>query len=183
MTLPRKQVLASLALVALAAAALALGACGYSSEGETEVVEGEPVELGELQYNVTFSRFLNPDDNEDSEYLVGQPPAPPGSAYFGIFFEVQNESKETQTLADGFTITDADKQTFEAIPSESPYALPLGGEVEPEEQVPVLDSTPQQGPIEGSLVLFELSASASENRPLILEIPGPGGPAEVTLDL
>ena len=47
----------------------------------------------------------------------------------------------------------------------------------------MLDSTPQQGPIEGSLVLFELPASASENRPLTLSIPGPEGPAKVTLDL
>ena len=47
----------------------------------------------------------------------------------------------------------------------------------------MLDSTPQQGPIEGSLVLFLLPDSASENRPLTLEVEGPEGPAEVTLDL
>jgi hypothetical protein len=171
-----------LALLALVLAALALSACGYESH-EKEVVEGEPVTLGELKYNVIFSRFLNPDDNEDSAYLVGQPTPPPGSAYFGVFFEVQNESEEPQTLAEHFTIHDADRQRFEAIESESLYALPFGGEVESQEQIPVLDSTPETGPIEGSLVLFELPASASENRPLTLEIPGPGGPAEVTLDL
>jgi hypothetical protein len=171
--------LAALALVALA---ILVSACGYESH-ETEVVEGEPVELGELSYNVTFSRFLNPDDNEDSAYLVGQPPPPEASAYFGVFFEVQNESEEPQALAKSLTIEDAGHETFEAIPSESLYALPLGGEVEPQEQVPVLDSTPEQGPIEGALVLFQLPESASQNRPLILTIPGPGGPAEVTLDL
>jgi hypothetical protein len=171
-----------LALLALAATAFALAACG--SEGHSkDVVEGEPVELGELQYNVVFSRFLNPNDNEDSAYLVGQPAAPPGSAYFGVFLEVQNESEEPQTLADSFTITDADHETFDALPSESLYALPFGGEVESQEQIPVLDSTAQQGPIEGSVILFELPASASENRPLVLSIPGPGGPATVTLDL
>ena len=170
------------AALALAAVAFAISACGASDEGK-EVVEGEPVMLGELQYNATFSRFLNPSDSEDSAYLVGQPSPPPGSAYFGVFFEVQNESKETQELAGELTIVDADRQVYAAIPSASLYALPLGGEVEPEEQVPGLDSTPQQGPIEGSLVLFELPASAAENRPLILEIPGPGGPAEITLDL
>jgi hypothetical protein len=172
-------VLAALALLALLLGALG---CGYSSD-EKEVVEGEPVELGELHYNVIFSRFLNPSDNEDSAYLVGQPKPPPGSAYFGVFFEVQNESDEPQALADSFTIFDADHQEFEALESESLYALPHGGEIEAEEQIPVLDSTPQQGPIEGSVVIFELPASASENRPLILEIPGPDGPAEVTLDL
>ena len=63
------------------------------------------------------------------------------------------------------------------------YAFPIGGEIESQEQIPVLDSTPQQGSIEGSVVLFDLPATASENRPLTLEIPGPGGPAEVKLDL
>jgi len=171
-----------LVLPLLAVLAVTVSACGYSSDSK-EVVEGEPVELGELHYNAIFSRFLNPSDNEDSAFLVGQPPPPPGSAYFGVFFEVQNESEEPQALADSLTITDADHEVFETIPSESLYALPLGGEVEPEEQVPVLDSTPEQGSIEGSVALFLLTASASENRPLILEIPGPEGPAEVTLDL
>jgi hypothetical protein len=174
--------LALLTVCALLAALFGVSACGYSSD-EKEVVEGEPVELGELKYNVIFSRFLNPDDNEDSAYLVGQPKLPPGSTYFGVFFEVQNESEETQTLADSFTIVDADHQKFEAVASESPFAFPVGGEVEAEEQIPVLDSTAQQGPIEGSVVIFELPASASENRPLTLEIPGTEGPAEVTLDL
>lgn len=161
---------------------LGIAGCGYSSE-EKEVVEGEPVTLGELKYNVIFSRFLNPDDNEDSAYLVGLPKPPPGSAYFGVFFEVQNESDEPQTLAHEFKITDIDHSGFEAVESESLYALTPSGEVEPEEQVPVLDSTAQQGPIEGSVVIFELPADALENRPLVLEIPGPEGPAEVTLDL
>jgi hypothetical protein len=171
-----------LAVLALAALAVGISACGYE-EHSKEVVEGEPVKLGELHYNVIFSRFLNPDDTEDSAYLVNQPPAPPGSAYFGVFFEVQNESDDPQTLADSVTIKDADHQVFDALPSESLYALPFGGEVEPQEQIPVLDSTAQQGSIEGSLVIFQLPASASENRPLTLEIPGPEGPAEVTLDL
>ena len=110
------------------------------------------MKLGELEYNVVFSRFLNPNDTEDSAYLVGQPPPPEGSTYFGVFLEVQNKSEEAQTLADALTITDADDQTYDAIPSESLYAFPFGGEVESQEQIPVLDSTPQQGPIEGSLV-------------------------------
>jgi hypothetical protein len=177
-----RRIVSSLLAALLLVAAFALAACGYSSDSK-DVAEGEPVTLGELQYNVVFSRFLNPKDNEDSAYLVGQPEPPEGHTYFGVFVEVQNESEEPQTLADSFTITDAGHQTFEAIPSESLYALPFGGEVESQEQIPVLDSTAQQGPIEGSLVLFELPASASENRPLTLSIPGPEGPAAVTLDL
>ncbi len=172
-----------LALLALTGLVFLVSACGYESH-ETEVAEGEPVELGELSYNAIFSRYLNPNDNEDSAYLVGQPPAPKGSAYFGVFFEVQNESEEPQTLAETMTIEDADHNEFEAISSESLYALPLGGEVESQEQIPILDSTPEQGAIEGSLVLFLLPEAASEARPLILAIPGSDGEhGEVTLDL
>ena len=166
----------------LAAVAIAVSACGYSSDSK-DVVEGETVTLGELDYTVIFSRYLNPSDNEDSAYLVGQPPPPPGSTYFGVFFLVQNDDKSPQTLPKSLKITDAEHQVYDAIPSESLYAFPLGGEVEPQEQIPVLDSTPQQGPIEGSLVLFQLPQVASDNRPLTLSIPGPEGPAEVKLDL
>jgi hypothetical protein len=178
----RRNALPLLLGLLLAAAAFALSACGYSSDSK-DVVEGEPVKLGELKYNVIFSRYLNPHDNEDSAYLVGQPEPPEAHSYFGVFLEVQNKSEQTQTLADSFTITDAGHQTFRAIPSESLYAFPFGGEVGSQEQIPLDDSTPQQGPIEGSLVLFELPASASENRPLTLSIAGPEGPAKVTLDL
>ncbi len=120
----RRLVLPLLAALALAALVVGVSACGYSSDSK-DVVEGEPVKLGELQYNVIFSRYLNPNDNEDSAYLVGQPPPPEGSTYFGVFFEVQNESDEPQTLPSTLTITDADHQTFDVIPSESLYALPV----------------------------------------------------------
>ena len=171
-----------LAALLLAALALSISACGYSSDSK-EVVEGEVVELGDLKYQVIFSRFLNPNDNEDAAYLVGQRAPKKGSNYFGVFLEVQNKSEETQTLADSATITDAGEETFDAIPSESLYAFPFGGKVESQEPIPAPDSTPQQGPIEGSLVLFELPATASESRPLTLHIPGPDGAAEVKLDL
>ncbi len=144
----RRIALPLLAALLLAASVMALSACGYSSDSK-DVAEGEPVKLGDLQYNVIFSRFLNPSDNEDSAYLVGQPEPEKGHNYFGVFLEVQNKSEETQTLANSFTITDAGHETFDAIPSESLYALPFGGEVESQEQIPILDSTPEQGPIEG----------------------------------
>jgi hypothetical protein len=176
---PAPPLLAALLLLALA---LGVSACGWTNESK-EAAEGEPVKLGELKYNVIFSRFLNRNDNEDSAYLVGQPPPKKGSSYFGVFLEVQNKSEEDQTLASDFSIKDAGEQEFTAIPSESLYAFPAGGKVEPQEPIPAPDSTPQQGPIEGSLVLFELPADASENRPLTLFIAGPEGPAEITLDL
>lgn len=173
------------ALLALVALAAGVSACGYESDSK-EVDEGAPVELGELHYNVTFSRYLNPNDTEDAAYLEGQPEAPKGESYFGVFFEIQNESDEPQTLPETLTITDTDHQEYEVAESESIFALPLGGEVEAEEQVPILDSPAQQGPLEGSVAIFLLPEEASENRPLTLHIPAPEGEeegGEVTLDL
>ena len=108
------------------------------------MVEGEPVEVGDLHYNVIFSRYLNPNDNEDSAYLVGQAPPAPETTYFGVFFEVQNETEETQPLPDKFTIEDSDHEVFESLESESLFAFPLGGEVEEQEQIPVLDPPPSR---------------------------------------
>jgi hypothetical protein len=180
----RHRRLAPLLLAALLLGALTIGlaSCGYSSNSK-DVAEGEPVQLGNLHYNVVFSRYLNRNDSEDSAYLVGQPPPPNGSQYFGVFLEIQNKKDTPQPLPQSLKITDAAHTVYKAIPSESLYALPLGAEVEPEEQVPVLDSPAQQGPIEGSLVLFLLPSQASDNRPLVLTIPGPEGAGKVTLDL
>jgi hypothetical protein len=183
MVLNRRLVLPLLAALALAVLAVGVSACGYSSDSK-DVVEGEAVHLGDLQFNVVFSRYLNPNDSEDSAYLVGQPPPPDGSTYFGVFFQVQNESNDPQKLPSTLSITDATDETYDLLPSESLYAFPFGGEVESQEQIPVLDSTPQQGPIEGSVALFLLPAEASDNRPLTLHIPGADGEtAKVTLDL
>jgi hypothetical protein len=179
----RRFILPLMAAALLGLAAFAVAGCGYSSNSK-DVVEGEPVKLGELEFNVVFSRYLNPDDSEDSAYLVGQPPPPEGSTYFGVFFQVQNESNEAQELPSTLKVSDAQDETYELIPSESLYAFPFGGEVESQEQVPELDSTPQQGPIEGSVAIFLLPQAASDNRPLTLHIPGANGEdGEVTLDL
>lgn len=185
MSQQRRPMLLPLALLALLLLVVGVSACGWESDSK-HVEEGQSVELGELKYNVTFSRYLNPNDSEDEAYLVGQPEPPKGESYFGIFLEVQNESDEPQFLPSTLTITDVDETEFEVLPSESIYALEFDGEVEAEEQVPKLDTTAQLGAIEGSLALFLLPESASENRPLTLHIPGAEGEdegAEVTLDL
>jgi hypothetical protein len=170
------------ALLALLALSVAVSACGYSSNSK-QTNEGEPLQLGELEYNVTFSRYLNPNDSEDAAYLEGQQEAPKGESYFGVFFEVQNKSDEPQTLPSSLTITDAEDNKYKVLPSESIFALPFDGTVEAEEQIPVLDSPPQAGPIEGSVAIFLLPEEASENRPLTLHIEGAEEKGEVTLDL
>ena len=149
MSLNRRFVLPLLAALALAVLAVGVSACGYASH-EKDVVEGEPVELGELSFNVTFSRYLNPNDTEDSAYLVGQEPPPEGSTYFGVFFEVQNESEEPQTLPSTLTITDADDNELRRAAERKPLrARRSAAKSNPQEQIPVLDSTAAARPDRG----------------------------------
>jgi hypothetical protein len=178
----RRTLLSVLSLLALLALAAGVSACGYSSDSKS-VVEGESLKLGDLKYNVTFSRYLNPHDTEDAAYLVGQKEPPEDNNYFGVFFEVQNESDEPQQLPSTLTITDAEDTEYKVLPSESLFALPFEGEVEAEEQIPVLDSPAQQGSIEGSVAIFLLPEEASANRPLTLHIESGGEKGEVKLDL
>jgi hypothetical protein len=162
-----------------------VASAGCGAENETQdIFEGEPVELGELQWNVVYSRFLNPYDTEDRSYLVGQPKPPADATYLGIFVSVENKDKDNpQPLPSNLTIEDTQHEEFEAIPSDSDYALDLGSDIGPEDEAPALDSTARVGPVQGSLVLFLIPDDASENRPLELVIPGQGGPATVELDL
>jgi hypothetical protein len=169
-------------LSALLLLAAGLAACG-ETENKEELVEGEPVELGELQYNVLFSRFLNPHDVEDAEYLIGQPPPEPDQLYLGVFVEILNKNKESaESIPSGWVIHDTAGDSYSPLPSESPYALHFDSPIPAEDQVPALDSTPEVGPINGSLILFSIPDSATDNRPLELTIPGEDGPAKVELD-
>ena len=163
---------------------LSIAACGSSSDEKTDLMEGEPVTLGNLQYNVVFSRFLNPHDVEDHEYLVGQVPPPADGAYLGVFVQIINKSHDRPEPIPGeFKVVDTEEQEFTSLASDSTYALPLGGSIGTEDIAPALDSTPQVGPIGASLVLFEIPDAAAENRPLQFVIPGTDGPASIDLDI
>jgi hypothetical protein len=182
MSVPRRLILPLLLALAVVGLGTVVSACG-SSESH-EVVEGEVLKLGELDYTVTFSRYLNLNDTEDAAYLEGKEEPQKESAYFGVWFEVQNDTENIQNLPSEMTITDADGTEYQALESESVFAFPMGGTLEGEEQVPVLDSPAQQGPIEGAIVVFELTDEASENRPLTLHFESPEGEeGKVELDL
>jgi hypothetical protein len=171
--MPRRFALAIGVAAALAAVSL-LSACG-ATEDSTQVSEGEPVTLDQLQYNVVISRFLNPDDTEDAEYLAKQPPLESDQLYLGVFMQITNESGDATMLPSSFTVVDTQGVKYEPIASSSPYALPLGGSMPPDGQYPIPDSTPATGPIEGSMVLFRITQGSTEDRPLELEIPTASG--------
>ncbi len=179
-----RQVAIPILLCLLAAFSLSLVAAGCGEEeAETEVVEGEPLEIGELSYNVQITRFLNPDDNEDAEYLVGLPAAKPGTAYLGVFLVIENETEEEQPSASEYIVVDTLDQRYERVESESPYALAVGDAVPAEGQFPLPDTTAATGPNQGSLLIFQVADDVGENRPLKLEIEAAAGAGEVILDI
>ncbi|UJA19620.1 hypothetical protein HJD18_04935 [Thermoleophilia bacterium SCSIO 60948] len=173
-----------LALLAALMSAAFVSACG-EEEQPSEVEEGEPIELGELSYNVLFTRFLNPEQTEDEAYLVGQPQLEPGQLYLGVFMRIENDTEDylpTPEL-DSYHVVDSEGNEFEPIESDSDFALEGGVEVPNESQIPLPDSTAESGVIEGSLILFEVDDEVTENRPLELDIETDAGEGAVILDI
>jgi hypothetical protein len=171
-----------LGLAALLLGSLVLAACG-STSNDLNVKEGQAVELGGLRYNVQFSRFLNIHDVEDRYYLTGQPQPTANQLYLGVFLLVKNVGDSRVTLPTTFTVTDTLHHHFVALPSKSDFAFPVGTKLDPDTEAPDPNSPAGSGPIQGALVVFRMPDSVTENRPLTLEIPGPGGPAKVELDI
>ena len=180
--LMRRRLLAALCLLSALVVAGALSACGAEEE-HGEVIEGEPIAINELEYNVQITRFLNPFDTEDSEYLAGLPEPESGTEYLGVFMVITNGTEEARPSATNYVVTDTVENEYEMIESESPYALDVGAEVGAEDQLPLVDSTAGTGPNQGALLIFQVDQSVSDNRPLSLEIQTFGGTGEVTLDI
>jgi hypothetical protein len=177
-----------LGAVLVAAAAIALGVvvsgCNTSPENANQVIEGQGIKLGDLLYNVQITRILNPDDQEDKAYLVGQKPPSADQYYLGVFMRIDNEGSSSAQVATDFKVIDTVGATFDPIPSKSLFALRLGASIPGGDQLPQPESTAANGPIQGSMVLFRIDSSAIQDRPLTLEIPSSdGSTGEVELDI
>src|SRR5690242_2915806 len=99
-------------LAAAVIASLALAGCGEKSDyvrfAETE---GIYVDVGNLVYQVQLSRYMNPADQEDRDYLHGLPigtRVQAGEILFGVFMRVKNYSDETLSPTKDFLITDTE---------------------------------------------------------------------------
>lgn len=173
----------ALALV-VAISGFALAACGASHHEKEGIVEGEAVALGDLQYNVLFTRPLNINDVEDAEYLVDKQEAPADKIWVGVFVKVHNLSDEkSHQIPESFEIETTSGKRYKNVPSESIYALEPGATLEPEGNLPEIDSTAQVGPIQASMLLYLMDRDSTEERPVKLIIEGEDGPATVDLDL
>ena len=177
--------------IALLAAA-ALAGCGNKEDADElgrhePVREGLAVEMGDLTYNVFITRQLNPRDAEDHGYYKGGDPKP-GNTFYGVFIQVCNKTKTPLPAATEFTVTDTLGRVFypTELGPENDFAY-HGGTVDGQNCIPEINSAAWNGPIAGSMLLFDLPLENTENRPLELKIvnpPGaPGGDDEITVTL
>jgi hypothetical protein len=175
----------ALALVfALVLAVLGVAGCGNDLSKEAD--EGVPIQLGDLTFNVQETRFLNPAQPDDQEYLAGQQlPTPAGKSYLGVFLEIKNEGDDPVRLPTdaGMSVVDTTGAASEAIPSHTDFAAPLGSPLAAGDDIPAPGTAAANGPTQGAIVLFLLDQGVSENRPLKLEIDTEGETGEITLDI
>jgi hypothetical protein len=177
-------------LALILAATLALAGCGDKLAVVKDVQEGGTVEVAGLKYQVQISRYLNVNDPEDQYYLRGLPAGSkpdPGkdNVWFAVFMRVKNESGGTLTSTNDFTITDTQRNSFSPVQMDvtknpfvyQPVAIPHAG-VSPEAETPAAN-----GPIQGSMILFQIKTDSLQNRPLVLHIKQGNDEATVEIDL
>jgi hypothetical protein len=175
------------ALAAVFVLALALvGLAGCGNDLGKEADEGVPIKLGDLTFNVQETRFLNPAQPDDKEYLAGQKlPTPAGKSYLGVFLEIDNEGDDSVSLPTNgqMTVTDTTGASYPSIPSSTDFAAPLGTELAGGAEIPSPGTAAANGPTQGAIVLFLTDQGISENRPLKLEIDFQGETGDITLDI
>jgi hypothetical protein len=188
--------MARLFRIALATALLALVAVGCGSDGEEEGTalvadtEGIYLDVNGLKYQIEMSRYMNPNDVEDSQYLVGLPegasPPTEDEIYFGVWVRVENVSEdETLPAASEWAIHDTQENIYRPIPIDTeinPFAFePV--DVPPKTVIPLASSAAGQGPIQGSLLLFKIRNESFQNRPLELRFRNGGDGQEGVYDI
>ena len=183
----RTRVATIIGLLAVLALAVPIAGCGEEEEeGVPEAVEGEPLELGGLLYNVSITRFLNPNITEDEAYLASAAEEPQGMSYLGVFLQIKNEEDEGEAVpsAASYSVVDASHRIFEPVELETEFTLDVGASVPPDGVIPEPDTVAAAGPTQGALLLFLVDDDVSEERPLELEIESAvGGTGLIELDI
>src|SRR5262245_33194589 len=172
--------------IAIGLALLGAGAAGCGEGHDTSVEEGVPLKLGDLEYNVQLTRFLNPAAREDSLYIQGQQVPPPvDKDFLAVFLTIRNTGGESLPIpaAEGFELVDTTDAVYHPLVSHTDFALPLGGVVPPHDIVPLPNSAGASGPVQGSVLLFEVNKGINENRPLELEITSGDEQGSIELDI
>jgi hypothetical protein len=171
-------------VLALALLALVAAGCGNVPRTGTDSAlqgsavadtEGIYLDINHLKYQIEMSRYMNPNDVEDSEYLKGLPSSeaqPNGTnTWFGVWVRVQNVTGQTRPVADNWEIRDTQGKVYRPIPLDTNvniFALDTTLQVPPNTIIPLASSAAGQGPIQGSLLLFKITNDSLQNRPLEL---------------
>ncbi len=180
-----RRALATAASVALVATlSVGMSACS-SAERRQNVAEGVPIFLGNLEYGVQISRFLNPSDAEDKAYLDGAPPLPRDAYYLAVFLQVHNHGSTHESLPTRYEVTDTGHHVYLPVPIDNDFAMPLSGTIAAGARIPDPETIAANGPIEGLMLLFMIRNPSVEDRPLTLKIPAAGdrSPGRIELDL
>jgi hypothetical protein len=163
-----------------------LGATGCGEDLSEEAEEGVPIKLGDLEFNVQETRFLNPSQPDDSEYLAGQQlPPPPDKSYLGVFLTIHNDGDHAVRLPtyEETSVVDTTGAAYQATPSDTPFAAHLGTELAGGGEIPVADTAAASGPVQGGIVIFFVDRGITENLPLELEIDHEGETGAISLDI
>ena len=186
MTRPRR-------LCALLAALLVSGglsACGkHQSTGPVRVAETEGIylDVSDLKYQVEMSRQLNPKDTQDKPLLLGIPAdeqeLSAEEVWFAVALRVQNETDEPLMPSESIEIEDTVGQKYEPVEleEENVFAYRPDEVIPPRETYPLLDSPAFDSPSQGAILLFKLTLTGLNNRPLELKIEGRKFPKQTGL--
>jgi hypothetical protein len=181
--------------VVIALLAFVAAGCGDDPDETTAIqqtaeTEGLYLDVNGLKYQIQMSRYMNPNDVEDREYLVGLPEsAPPPSEdeiYFGVWVRVENTSDhETRPAANIWEIHDTQENIYRPLSIDgdvNPFAYePV--DVPPKTVIPLASSAAGQGPVQGLMLLFKIRNESFQNRPLELKFRNGGTGQEGTYDL
>jgi hypothetical protein len=175
------------AVLAALLASGALGACGkHQSTGPVRVAETEGIylDVSDLKYQVQVSRQFNPADEQDKAFLADIPAdqreLKADEVWFGVLLRVQNETGEALAPSDDIQIEDTQDEVFKPLElgPENLFAYRSDDVIPARETYPLLDSPGYDSPSRGALLLFKLTLTALNNRPLELKIEGRKAPRQ-----
>jgi len=165
-----------------------LSACGKHVDENARVkvaeTEGIYLDVSDLKYQVQVSRQLNPDDVQDKPYLAGIPEdqreLKADEVWFAVILRVQNETGRPLQPSSDIQIEDTQEEVFKPIGLDESnlYAYRSEESIPARETYPLLDSPGYDTPSRGALLLFKLTLTALNNRPLELTIEGRTAPQQ-----
>jgi hypothetical protein len=172
--------------------AFGLGACGHRSGHPLTADannDGDYVDAGPITYQLQVSRELNPYSIEDRNYLLGvsSTTLPATQEWYAVFLWARNQTGTPATTSDSFDIVDTQGNHYYPVainPALNPYAWTTQT-LAPSATEPAPGTPAFYGPTQGRELLFRISDSAYDNRPLTLEIhvAGQAQPSTISLDL